>query len=362
MLDYINPKLVIERGSLSPGKVTWKSPSNIALVKYWGKHGTQLPQNPSISLTLDQAHTITSIAYEAIVSPKEDISLDFFFDDQPNAVFGEKVKNFFKSLLPIFPFLGQLHLTVHSTNSFPHSAGIASSASSMSAIAMCLCDLENLLFGTLNEKNTLHQKASYIARLGSGSASRSIYPIAGIWGEMADVHQSSDLYAIPAKEMIHQDFHDFHDDILIVSKKEKSVSSRAGHQLMENNMYATTRYLQARQHMQKLLAAMQSGDLETFGKITEKEALTLHALMMASSPPFILMEPNTIEIIHRIRDWRNRTKNPLYFTLDAGPNVHLLYPKKIFADVQSFIQDALLPFCENGHVIRDQVGPGPTQL
>lgn len=362
MLDYTNPKLVVDRGSLSPGEVTWKSPSNIALIKYWGKHGNQLPRNPSISLTLQQAHTITRVAYTAKVNNDQNISLDFYFNEKPNGAFEAKVKKYLDSLTAIFPFLRQLHLTIRSSNSFPHSAGIASSASSMSALALCLCAIEQELFSNLSDDMAFRQKASYLARLGSGSACRSVYPIAGIWGNMVDVETSSDLFAIPGGDLIHPDFHTFHDDILIVSKKEKSVSSRAGHQLMENNLYADTRYLQARQHMQRLLAAMKAGDLATFGDITEKEALTLHALMMASNPPFILMEPHTIEVINRVRAWRKETGTPLYFTLDAGPNVHLLYPDNISARVQPFIQDALLPYCENEPIIHDQVGPGPHSI
>jgi diphosphomevalonate decarboxylase len=147
-----------------------------------------------------------------------------------------------------------------------------------------------------------------------------------------------------------------------VSKKEKSVSSRAGHGLMEGNVYAKNRYKQANERIIQILKAMRNGDLETFGQIVEDEALTLHALMMASSPSFTLLEPNTIEMIKKIRAFRMDTKLPVFFTLDAGPNIHLLYPDNIVNDVKSFIMLDLKPLCESGLIIKDKVGKGPQKL
>ena len=151
MVDYKNPKLIIDTTELEPGEVTWKSPSNLALIKYWGKYGMQLPKNPSVSFTLNNAYSSTKIAYKAKETGDQDISLDFYFHDEPNEAFGNRVKKYLNNLVDIFPFLRQMHLTVHSQNSFPHSAGIASSASGLSAIALCLCSIEDRLFGTLEE-------------------------------------------------------------------------------------------------------------------------------------------------------------------------------------------------------------------
>jgi len=362
MIDYKNPKLVINTAQLEPGSIQWRSPSNIAIIKYWGKHGRQLPRNPSISFTLDRAHTETRVEYQAKSSADKGFELDFYFDGQPNDVFRDKLVKYMESIIEIFPFLRQLKLTVNSRNSFPHSAGIASSASGMSAFALCLCSLEHHLFGTLEDDEAYRLKASYLARLGSGSACRSIYPTMAVWGATKEVENSSDLYAVPYTEKLHKSFKHFHDDILIVSKGEKSVSSRAGHALMEGNIYADNRYLQARQRMHNLLMALQNGDLELFGQITENEALTLHALMMSSNPSYILMQPNTILLIQMIRDFRSRTKLPLYFSLDAGPNLHLLYPDEIKDRVQAFIKEELLPYCVNGEWIADFAGPGPLQF
>jgi diphosphomevalonate decarboxylase len=362
MLDYKNNQLVTDTSSISPGKITWRSPSNLAIVKYWGKHGRQLPRNPSISITLDAAYTETALSFAPKTGADEGIALDFLFDQQANEPFRQKLLKFLESNTDIFPFLKQLNLTIHSYNSFPHSAGIASSASSMSALALCLCSLEHHLFGTLADDSAYRQKASYVARLGSGSACRSIYPKMAVWGSTGEIEGSSDLYAIPYAEQTHEIFKSCHDDILIASKKEKSVSSTAGHQLMEGNAYADVRYKQAKRQLHDLVGILGSGDFEAFGRIAEQEALTLHALMMTSYPSYILMQPSSLTMIEKVRNYRLESKVPVYFSLDAGPNLHLLYPDEVASTVQTFIKEELLPLCENGEMIADQAGDGPQEV
>lgn len=360
-IDYKDPKLVIETSKIEAGSISWRSPSNLAIIKYWGKHGRQLPRNPSISFTLDKAYTETSLKYEPKTGVDQGIALEFLFDGQPMPPFEEKIRKFLEGIIDIFPFLRQLKLSVHSANSFPHSSGIASSASSMSALALCLCTLEDELFDSLENDEAFRQKASYVARLGSGSACRSIYAGLAEWGEMGEIEGSSDLYAIPYED-VHESFLSYQDAILLVSKGQKPVSSRAGHALMDDNPYAESRYRQARQRLHNLLMAIRTGDLEAFGNMLEAEALTLHALMMASGQPYLLIKPNTLALIEKVQDFRKETGSPLYFSLDAGPNLHLLYPGQIKAEVENFINAELVQYCENGQWIADQVGKGPLQL
>ena len=339
------------------GRVGWQSPSNIALVKYWGKRGKQLPQNPSISFTLSECRTETFIAFEKADS----FGFRFFFEGQENPSFGAKIEKFLLDNQAFFPFINQLHLKVESRNTFPHSSGIASSASSMSAFVMGLLEIESLLVGPSTGSGTL-TKASYFSRLASGSAARSVYPKMALWGATEAYEGSSDEYAVPLENDIHPIFKTFHDSILIVSGETKSVSSRAGHALMEGNPYAPARYAQANENIKNLLAALKSGDLETFMNITESEALQLHALMMCSNPSFILMKPNTLRIIEAVREFRNETHIPLCFTLDAGPNVHLLYPESEAEIVEDFIKNTLLAYCDEGRWMADHVGHGPKKL
>jgi diphosphomevalonate decarboxylase len=356
------------------GKVGWASPSNIALVKYWGKRGKQLPQNPSISFTLSECRSETFVTYEKA----DHFEFRFFFDGKENPDFGAKIDKFLIDYQAFFPFINQLSLTIESRNNFPHSSGIASSASSMSAFVKCLIEIESLLIGQsafrqaqrpslakvpepVEGPNNL-QKASYFSRLASGSAARSVFPKMALWGATPYYKGSSDEYAVSLADDIHPVFKTYRDSILIVSGETKSVSSRAGHALMEDNPYAPARYAQANTNIKNLLAALKSGDLNTFINITESEALQLHALMMCSNPSYILMKPNTLRIIEIIRQFRYETKTPLCFTLDAGPNVHLLYPDSEAAKVEHFIQDVLTNYCDQGRWIADRVGDGPKKL
>jgi len=335
------------------GKTCWKSPSNIALVKYWGKYGRQKPANASVSFTLENAFSKTTIKYK---NGKGKVNL--FFEGEKNTAFGEKIEKFIKSVEDINPFYLELDYEISSTNSFPHSAGIASSASAMSALCMGLCDIENEIFRNLNDKEFFLQKASYLSRLASGSASRSVYQKLGQWGEHKDIEGSSNLYAIDVHDRVDPVFHTFKNSILIASSAVKEVSSTLGHKMMNENPYAERRFEQANENLKKLMQAMKIGDLDTFMEIVELEALTLHALMMTSSPSFILLQPSTIVMIDKIRKFRKATNLPVCFTLDAGPNIHLLYPEKIASEVQAFIQKELKQLCENDTIIEDKVGNG----
>ena len=341
------------------GRMGWACPSNIALVKYWGKKGKQLPQNPSISFTLSECRSETFVTFEKA----DRFGFSFYFEGKENPAFGAKIEKFLLENQAFFPFINQLNLKVESRNTFPHSSGIASSASSMSAFVMCLLDLErspSLSKGQPLDINS--QKASYFSRLASGSAARSVFPAMALWGKTEAYEGSSDEYAVSLENDIHPVFKTYHDSILIVSGETKSVSSRAGHALMEGNPYAPARYAQANENIKNLLSALKSGDLDTFIHITESEALQLHALMMCSNPSFILMKPNTLIIINKIRDFREETKIPLCFTLDAGPNVHLLYPESEAEKVEHFIKDNLATYCVDNKWIADHVGDGPKNL
>ncbi len=337
--------------------VGWRSPSNIALVKYWGKHGDQLPRNPSISFTLSNAFTETIVQYEKLDYKQDKISTHFYFEGKPNEAFQLRIDHFLNKHLMALDFLRDIQLNIESRNSFPHSSGIASSASAMSALVLCLLSIEQELNGQQSE---FKQKASHFARLASGSASRSVFPQVALWGK-CEIKGSSDEHAIPLTD-IDSVFTHFHDDILIVSADEKAVSSSAGHQLMVDNPYAENRYARAKEHVLDSYKYLKNGNIEALGEIIENEALELHALMMSSNPSYILMQPNTLSIISAIRKFRAETNNPIYFTLDAGPNVHVLYPDEIKDEAQSFINAHLKPFCSQERIIHDRVGKGPEQI
>lgn len=343
----------------------WESPSNIALIKYWGKYGNQLPRNPSVSFTLTSAATRTFVKWtkDENTATNNKVKVSLVFDGKTNTQFLPRIEKFLEKMSDThLPFLKNSQIEIETSNSFPHSSGIASSASAMSALALSLCDIENTLEGKQGFSEMFYRKASYVARLGSGSACRSIYPNMAVWGTQPSLQDSSEEWAVGISEDVHPIFKDFHDDILIISPKEKSVSSSAGHQLMENNPYASARYLQAKNNLTDILVALKDGDLDTFGKITEAEALTLHALMMCSDPAYILMEEGSLSVIKKIQQFRIENNIPVWFTLDAGPNVHVLYPSTVEQQVNHFIIHELKPFCHEGRIIRDKVGLGPKKI
>jgi diphosphomevalonate decarboxylase len=127
---------------------------------------------------------------------------------------------------------------------------------------------------------------------------------------------------------------------------------------MFGHPYAEKRFEQAHDNLAKITKILAEGNTEEFIKIVESEALTLHAMMMTSMPYFILMKPNTLEIINKIWKFRNENNIPVCFTLDAGANVHLLYPENTKEKVTQFIKDELVVYCQNGQYICDEIGKG----
>ena len=335
-------------------RIQTSAPSNIALVKYWGKHGQQLPKNPSISFTLDKCKTQTEVTFTPAASGG---NFSFAFEGQPKPDFHPKLQSFFDKIKPYCPYLDTHDLAIQSENSFPHSSGIASSASAMAALAMALVGFEKELNPELSDPY-IWEKASFLARLGSGSAARSIEGPLMLWGNSTHLSQSSDRIAIPLRTDIHSVFQDYQDTILLIDRGQKKVSSTQGHQLMHGHPFAEARFVQADKNIGDLLAILKAGDLDAFITLVESEALTLHALMMSSQPYFILMHANTLQVLERIWAFRKQTKIPLCFTLDAGANVHLLYPKDQCTAVQAYIQSDLAAFCQDGQYIDDQVGSG----
>jgi diphosphomevalonate decarboxylase len=349
--------------TVESGNFQWSAPSNIALVKYWGKKENQIPANPSVSFTLNNCKTITKLAFAkknistAVHVTDNNFSFDLLFEGQPKEDFKPKIQKFLERIEIYLPFLKDYHFTIDTENTFPHSSGIASSASGMAALAMNLMSLEKALNPAMSE-DYFYQKASLLARLGSGSACRSVKGQVVVWGNQANIPGSSDLFGVEFPHAIHPNFKNFQDTILLVDKGEKQVSSTVGHDLMHNHPFAERRFAQAHENLDALITIFESGDLEAFIKIVESEALTLHAMMMTSMPYFILMKPNTLQIINTIWKFRNETQIPVCFTLDAGANVHVLYPENVSEKVLQFIKDELVGYCQNGQYICDQIGNG----
>lgn len=347
-------------GSAAKGSFSWSAPSNIALVKYWGKKGSQIPANPSISFTLNNCKTVTTLGYEEREG-HNGFSFELLFEGKAKESFRPKIEKFFERIEQYLPFLKDCHFTIDTQNTFPHSSGIASSASGMAALAVNLMSLERLLHPTMSDEY-FYAKASFLARLGSGSACRSIKGSLVVWGEHKEIAGSSDLFGVAFDGDVHPVFETYQDTILLVDKGEKQVSSTVGHDLMHGHPFAEQRFAQAHGNLSKIRKAFADGDIAAFIEVVESEALTLHAMMMTSLPYFILMKPNTLEIINRIWQYRAETGIPVCFTLDAGANVHVLYPENDKVAVLQFIKAELLAFCQDNQYICDEVGKGALNL
>ncbi len=354
--DFITP---YQTNTVEKGNFKWSAPSNIALIKYWGKKENQLPANPSISFTLNNCKTITSVSVSK--TNTSNFTFELLFEGKPKPEFNQKINQFFLRIEKYCGYINDYHFVIDTQNTFPHSSGIASSASAMAAMAMNIMSLEKLIYPEISD-DYFYQKASFLARLGSGSACRSIKGSVVVWGNHKEIKGSSDLFGIQLPTKIHPIFNNFQDTILLVDKGEKQVSSTVGHDLMHNHPFASQRFFQAHNNLSSIKTVLENGDVDNFMRIVESEALTLHSMMMTSMPYFILMKPNTLEIINNIWRFRDSTKIPVCFTLDAGANVHVLYPESVKEQVLQFINNELVGYCQNGQYICDELGNGVENL
>lgn len=322
--------------------------------------GVQLPRNPSLSMSLKASVSRFELTYEPLKEGEK--KLTYLFEGKENKAFEDKLSRFIDAVSNDVPCVRKYQLKISSSNTFPHSAGIASSASAMSALALCLCSMQEAIDEMEMPKDFFFKKASEMARLGSGSASRSLFGQYATWGDLEGVSESSNYYATPLEDAVHPIFQDLQDTILLVDSSAKKVSSTAGHELMNNHPFAGARFQQARQNMAELLSVLANGDFNRFIRIVENEALSLHGLMMSSNPSYTLLKPNTLIAIERIKNFREKTKIPVCFTLDAGPNIHLLYPKADENMIQTFIKQEIIELLEDGKYIKDGMGDGPKRI
>ena len=290
-------------------KITVSAPSNIAFIKYWGKIGTQVPMNSSLSMGLSNCYTTTTLLGNFVEQENDKVEFDLYVDGLLNTSFRPKIEDYFLRIKNVFPFLKNIkNFRIETKNTFPHSSGIASSASGFAALSF---GLEHL------NPNFSLDRAANAARLGSGSALRSVYDGHFVAWSKEQFERGEVIDSI-----VHPTFFELEDHVLIVSDERKSLSSTAGHDLMDKHPLRTARVEQASHNMQDIVLAMKEGDLLSFGKIVEEEARSLHALIFQSG--HWLLSDKTLSILRSIQTIRDELGVFFYFTLDAGKNVHLL--------------------------------------
>ena len=292
------------------------APANIALVKYWGKRDSKLnlPVTDSLSIDLGNLGTETTIEYSPDGQDTVILNGNKLAQDDPFAV---KVINFvdlFRSALNQAA-TDRPALTITTNNNIPTGAGVASSASGFAALTKALDQFFGLALAG--------RELSLLANLGSGSASRSIfkgfvYRHAGTDSDGMDSYSEPLPYTWPELKI----------GLITVSAKAKRVSSRDG---MERTVATSPLYKkwpdQVKNDMAKMLSAIKAKDFGLLGATAESNALAMHECMRAATPPLNYFEPETEAIISKVQELR-REGLPLYLTIDAGPNVKLLYLNK----------------------------------
>ena len=231
-----------------------------------------------------------------------------------------------------------------------------------SSLSLCLCSIEEKLEGAITGNKDFFQKASYLARLGSGAACRSLYGSYVIWGDSEEHPTFSNLYGQPFPFDIHPTFQKLQDAVLMVSKSRSQISNHTYHTFIKSHPEATSRFGQARKNFKLLLKALQFGEINVFIKVIEAEAISISELLKSAPGGDQILKPESHAIIKKVVDFREETGVPVCYTYDIGPNIHLLYPEAYKKDVESFIKKNLLTYCEDGAVIFDKIGPSPVQV
>lgn len=306
------------------------APTNIALVKYWGKRNSELnlPLTSSISLSLASIGTLTQIS---VSDTAHDI---FLLNDNlvdPTSEFSQKLTHYLSLFRPYF----DAPLKIATTNHLPVAAGFASSASGFAALALAL----NQFLGF----DLTATQLSILARLGSGSACRSLWNGFVKW-EMGNQDEGMDSHGIP----LAMTWPELRLGLLTVSSQEKPISSRKAMQCtVETSTLYSAWPKQVDNDLANMLAAIQDQDFLTLGTVAEQNALAMHATMLSSWPPILYWQGETLALVQKI--WRLRNEGlPLYFTQDAGPNLKLLFLEKDSEVVQREFPGVglVVPFAE----------------
>lgn len=286
-------------------KATAKAPANIAFIKYWGKADESLrtPLNDSLSMNLTGAYTITTVAFDPSYAKDQVELLDGEFSDAETA-------RVIRGLNRIRQKAGsELYARVVTKNTFPKGAGSAASASGFAALTVSG-------FAAL-EKSLSEKELTIFARLGSGSACRSIPDGFVVW-EKGDSSETS--FAWSLYPPTHWDIRDI---LVIVDSRMKKVSTTEGMETVATSPYLAQRLSAIPGRMQEITQTMRERNFVRFGEIMEEDCLDMHRVMQTQVPPLMYWNTATRTIMDTVVGWRNAGL-PVYFTIDAGPNVHLI--------------------------------------
>ncbi|MFA9289303.1 MAG: diphosphomevalonate decarboxylase [Weeksellaceae bacterium] len=306
--------------------VTTQAPANIAFIKYWGfNEELVLPFNESISMNLSNCTTTTTVkplttGHEDIVEIEDMNGVVSLLEN--NSIKGKKVYETIKRIR------AEANATefalIRSKNSFPSDAGIASSASGFAALTTALL-LAYGLDAKVTDKKELSRE---VRRSGSASAARSVYDG---FVELKKGTTHEEAYAV---QLADEKAWELVDIVAVVDTNPKKVGSSEGHVRAEKNPYYQTRLQEMQDRIEKTRLAIAHKQFDHLGPCIEQDTLSMHAVIMTSQPPILYWESGTIAVMKAIMEWRHREALPAYFSIDAGPNVHVICEKENAAEVE----------------------------
>lgn len=311
--------------------------TNIALIKYWGKKDEQdrIPLMSSISLTLDKFYTETELS----AADQDEFYLD---GKRQNNQAGQRVFAYLHRLQKQFHLPWQ-HLRVDSINHVPTAAGLASSSSAFAALAASF----NYFYNLHLDKKQLSQ----LARMGSGSASRSIYGGFSIWKKG---HDNSDSYALAIDERPTMDLQLLAVELNTHPKKNKSTQ---GMSMAQSSPFYQSWLKRNDLEIEEMQAAIAAQDFSKLGQLAELNANEMHAINLTAQPEFTYFEPETITAIKLVEKLREQGIE-CYYTIDAGPNLKVLCRLRNSKEILNHFQKTFL----NVRIVQASFGPGISYL
>lgn len=316
-------------------KKTARAHTNIALIKYWGKANKELktPLMSSLSMTLDAFYTDTIFEHDNYLE-KDSFTLNGIKQTTEQS---KRVINYIYRLQKLYGFTD--HFKIKSTNHVPTSAGLASSASAFAALATA--------FAASYELNLSKEKLSKLARLGSGSATRSIYGGFALWNKG---HNHDDSYAIAIDENPDWDLHML---AVEVNTHEKKISSTEGMIKAQTSPFYQPWLDRNSAEIEAMRQAISEKDFTKLGQLSENSANEMHAINLSAQPGFTYFEADTLKLINLVQQLRQNGIE-CYYTIDAGPNVKILCTlrnkKKIISAVHNLLG--------NVKIVDASFGPG----
>lgn len=320
-------------------KTSVQAPANIAFIKYWGKENEflRLPNNDSLSMNISGAYTTTTVEFLPGLQ-KDDISYkDETISEQEQLRISEHLDR--------LRAIGKtrMYAKVVTKNSFPKGTGIASSASGFAALTLAASSALSL---SLSEK-----ELTILARLGSGSACRSIPDGFVLW------HRGNSSETSYAESVYPSSYWKLYDILVIVTHERKKISSTEGMKNAYTSRFWKQRLTNVPKRIAMIKQALQKKDMVLLGTCIEEDCLEMHKVMQTQNPPLLYWNKITNRIMDAVCAWRKEGIRA-YFTIDAGPNVHLICQE----DQKDKVMDKLNKIKDVDSIVVNTVAPGAQRV